>query len=270
MGLVTLPLSTGESTPRGLVRDTLLSAASDSPPFDRPEQRPEWLNELGLPEQGLAVGLARQTSPGESNDAGSPEHALAAILSYVISELEARALAHELMATFGTLGAVLACKAERLTQVCHNNLACVSILRSALAFVKVLLREPAEHRPVIKNIALLFDYLRISLAHEQSEQMRILHLNCKNALLKDELHCRGTFNHVPVYPREVIKSVLEVGAGAVILVHNHPSGDPNPSQDDIDMTRRLATVLNQISVKLHDHIIVGRSRCESMRELGLL
>jgi DNA repair protein RadC len=108
------------------------------------------------------------------------------------------------------------------------------------------------------------------MRHETTESTRILFLDRKNALIKDELHNRGTIDHTPLYPREVVKRVVELGASAVILVHNHPSGDPTPSQGDIEMTHRLAAALGSINVLLHDHVIVGRNRETSLRKLKLI
>ena len=198
------------------------------------------------------------------------EEALASLLGHVVLRDDAARYAHKLVRTFGGLGASLACPEERLLNACDNNERCVSILVSAHEFMKMVLREPFEERPILNNVENTFNYLSVSMAHETNEEMRILYLNKKNALLMDEIHARGTVDHVPIYPREVIKRVLEVGAGAVILVHNHPSGDPTPSDEDVEMTHRLSRILKEIGVRLHDHIIVGRVRCESMRNLKLI
>jgi DNA repair protein RadC len=114
------------------------------------------------------------------------------------------------------------------------------------------------------------DYLSVTMRHEPTEATRLLFLDRKNALIKDEIQHRGTVDHTPLYPREVVKRVLELGASAVILVHNHPSGDPTPSQSDIEMTRQLAAALGTINVALHDHVIVGRNREISLRKSNLL
>jgi DNA repair protein RadC len=123
---------------------------------------------------------------------------------------------------------------------------------------------------VISTASALMDYLSVTMRHETTESTRILFLDRKNALIKDELHNRGTIDHTPLYPREVVKRVVELGASAVILVHNHPSGDPTPSQGDIEMTHRLAAALGTINVLLHDHVIVGRNRETSLRKLKLI
>jgi DNA repair protein RadC len=131
-------------------------------------------------------------------------------------------------------------------------------------------REPLEDRLVIGSASALLDYLSVTMRHEPTETTRILYLDRKNALIKDEIQQRGTVDHTPLYPREVVKRVLELGACAVILVHNHPSGDPTPSRNDIEMTRQLAAALGTINVALHDHVIVGRNKEASFRKLKLL
>jgi DNA repair protein RadC len=127
-----------------------------------------------------------------------------------------------------------------------------------------------EDRPIIGSASALMDYLSVTMRHEPTEATRILFLDRKNALIKDEIQQRGTVDHTPLYPREVVRRVIELGASAIILVHNHPSGDPTPSQSDIEMTQRLAAALNTISVVLHDHVIVGRNKEISLRKEALI
>ena len=205
-----------------------------------------------------------------TSDSLLAEDVLFLILRHVVADDDARGAARELLEHFGTLGAVLAAKEEGLFEACGERETCVSLLRCSHLFMKAVLREPVEDRPVLRDLAALFDYLRISMAHEANEVVRILFLNNRNALLKDEEHSRGSINHVPIYPREILKRVIEMNASAIIIVHNHPSGDPKPSKEDIEMTQRLVRVLNDIGVELHDHVIVGVSRCESMRSLRLM
>ena len=114
------------------------------------------------------------------------------------------------------------------------------------------------------------DYLKISMARQETERFRILFLDVKNALIADEEQQSGTVNHAPVYPREVIKRALEIGASALILIHNHPSGIPDPSPADIDMTRKIEEAGDQLGIRLHDHIIVAREGTFSMRSEGLI
>jgi DNA repair protein RadC len=130
----------------------------------------------------------------------------------------------------------------------------------------------AEIRPrtLLSSWSAVLDYCRASMAFAEREQFRILFLDKKNGLIADEIQGEGTVDHTPVYPREVIKRALELAASAIILVHNHPSGDPTPSTADIDMTRRLIDVGDKLSIRVHDHIIIGRNGHTSFRSLRLI
>jgi DNA repair protein RadC len=133
-----------------------------------------------------------------------------------------------------------------------------------------LVQGDVRERPLLTNWQQLLDYLRASHAYEQTECFRVLYLDRKNFLIADEVQQRGTVDHVPVYPREVIKRALVLNASAVILVHNHPSGDPKPSRDDIDMTREIKGACDAVGVALHDHLVIGEKGNASFRSLGLL
>lgn len=192
------------------------------------------------------------------------------LLHFGYSSQEAEALATQLLNRFGSLGAVVTAAPDKLTEVLENDSVSVMLLKVVRAAVKAIVREPLEDRPVIGSASALMDYLSVAMRHEPTEATRILFLDRKNALIKDEIQHRGTVDHTPLYPREVIKRVLELGACAVILVHNHPSGDPTPSKGDIEITRQLAAALGTINVILHDHVIVGHNKEVSLRKLGLL
>src|SRR4249920_2755137 len=127
------------------------------------------------------------------------------------------------------------------------------------------LKEPVQQRTPIGSWTALIDYLQTSMAHDPTEQFRILFLDRRNQLLRDEVQSRGTVDHTPLYPREVVKRALELAASAIIMVYNHPSGDPTPSQADIDMTRQVIGALAQVNISVHDHIIVGRNRHTSFK-----
>ena len=203
-------------------------------------------------------------------DDASSEDVLEIFLCHVIDECDARHLARNLLDKFSGLGGVLTAKEEYLTNICVGHEESVALLRNAHLIMKRALREPIEDKPILKDLPALYDYLRLSMAHEKNENVRLLFLNSKNALMKDELHQQGTLNRVSVIPREIVKRVLEINANALIIVHNHPSGDPKPSAEDVAMTQVMVRVLGDIGVTLHDHIIVGHSRCESMRSLRLI
>src|ERR1700692_2303620 len=143
-------------------------------------------------------------------------------------------------------------------------------LKTVQAAALRLSRAEVINRPVLNNWERLMDYLNAVLAREQIEQFRVLFLDTRNRLLADEAQGTGTVNHTPVYPREVVKRALELQATALILVHNHPSGDPTPSRDDVEMTREVKQAAAALSIVLHDHIVIGNGRHYSFRREGLL
>ncbi|MCC8430645.1 DNA repair protein RadC [Reyranella aquatilis] len=131
-------------------------------------------------------------------------------------------------------------------------------------------KAEVRRRPMLSNWQALIAYLQTAMACEQVEQFRILFLDIKNNLIADEVQQRGTVNHTPVYPREVVKRALILNASALIVVHNHPSGDSKPSRDDIEMTRELKAAAQALGIELHDHVVVGHGNHASFRSLGLL
>ena len=134
---------------------------------------------------------------------------------------------------------------------------------------RVAKEEPSK-RPVISSWTALLSYVRVSLQHEPREQFRVLYLDKKNQLILDEIQNRGTVDHAPVYPREVVRRALELSASSMIIVHNHPSGDPTPSRADIEMTKQVVLAAKSLSVEVHDHLIVGRDGVASFKQLGLM
>ena len=136
--------------------------------------------------------------------------------------------------------------------------------------LKRVLREEIRERPVIGSWTALLDYLQVALAHEPIEQFRVLFLDRKNVLIGDEAQGAGTVDHVPVYPREVAKRALELNASAIILVHNHPSGDPTPSKQDIEMTGQIDRACRALGITVHDHVVIGKGKDASFKTLGLL
>ena len=131
-------------------------------------------------------------------------------------------------------------------------------------------RAEVRRRPVLSNWQALIAYLQTAMAYEQIEQFRILFLDRKNNLIADEVQQRGTVNHTPVYPREVMKRALILNASALIVAHNHPSGDPKPSREDIETTRELKAAANALEIELHEHVVIGQGTHASFRSLGLL
>lgn len=192
------------------------------------------------------------------------------LLFYSIDRVDVKPLAKELLRDFGSLGAILAAEPARLLTYKRVNERTLALFKALRETGRRLIRAEIENRPVISSWDALVNYCRVSLADEKIERFHVLYLNRKNRLIADEQQQRGTVDHTPVYPREVVKRALELGATAVILVHNHPSGDPTPSKADIDMTRTVKDAAEVIGITLYDHIIVGRSGAQSLRALGVL
>jgi DNA repair protein RadC len=144
------------------------------------------------------------------------------------------------------------------------------LLKVVGELLKRVLREEIRERPVIGSWTALLDYLQVALAHEPIEQFRVLFLDRKNILIRDELQQRGTVDHTPLYPREIVKRALELGASSIIMVHNHPSGDPTPSRADIEMTRQVVQAMGAVGLTVHDHVIVGKNRHTSFKSQRLI
>ena len=192
------------------------------------------------------------------------------ILFRAIPRQDVKPLARRLMETFGDFAGVLAAPSSRLREIAGIGDAVVLELKIVEAAAHRLARVRVLNRPVISGWDALLRYVRSSMAHQSIETFRALFLDRRNVLLADEELGRGTVDHVPVYPREVIKRALELDASALILVHNHPSGDPTPSEADIVMTRRIAEAAEVMSITLHDHLIVGHEGERSFRADGLI
>jgi len=183
---------------------------------------------------------------------------------------DVKPLAKRLIKTYGSFADVVSADYATLALETGLGDAAVCLLKTAQATAERLLQEQVMNKPVLSSWQMLLDYCRASMAYHGVEQFRVLYLNRKNVLIADELQQRGTIDHTPVYPREVIKRALELDASAFIMVHNHPSGDTTPSKSDIEMTKRISDIAKPLSVELHDHVIVGRKGYYSFKSKGLL
>ncbi len=192
------------------------------------------------------------------------------VLFRAIPRRDVKPLAKELMVLFGDFNGVVSARPERLRGVPGCGEAVVAELKVVEAAAHRLARARVMNRQVLSSWAALMDYCKTTMAHRETEQFRILFLDRKNVLIADEEQAKGTVDHVPVYPREVVRRALELNASAVILVHNHPSGDPTPSQADIDMTRRIEFAAKAVGVVVHDHVVIGKGREASFRALALI
>jgi len=196
------------------------------------------------------------------------------VLEYLLFSARPRGdtkpLAKTLIKRFGNLATVLNASREELATVASLGEASIAALKIVPEAARRLALEEASERPVIASWDKLLAYCRIAMGREKVEQFRLLFLDKKNRLIADELQQRGTVDHTPVYPREVIKRALELGASALILVHNHPSGDTTPSQADIEMTREVQEAAAKLGISVHDHIVISKSGHNSFKSLGLL
>lgn len=175
-----------------------------------------------------------------------------------------------LLETFGSAAGVVAADPQALVRAAALGPTAIADLKLLRRLGVQLARTETCRRPVVSSWPALVAYVRSALAHAPREQFRALYLDRKNYLLRDEFLADGTVDHAPVYPREVIRRALEVSASALILVHNHPTGDPTPSQADIEMTRRIVQAAQVFGLQVHDHIVVGREGTASFKTLGLI
>jgi DNA repair protein RadC len=182
---------------------------------------------------------------------------------------DVKPLAKQLLARFGSLAGVLGATPQELATVKGVGDALALDLKLLHEASVRAAREQVAKRPVISSWSALLAYVKTALAHETREQFRVLFLDRKNQLIADEVMGRGTVDHAPVYPREVMRRALELAASAVILVHNHPSGDPTPSSADVDMTRQVVEAGRSLRIAVHDHLIAARDGVASLKALGL-
>jgi DNA repair protein RadC len=203
--------------------------------------------------------------------AAMPEYELLELVLFnAIPRVDVKPLAKALLAAFGDLNGVVAAGEHRLLQVPGTTPKVYCQLKIIEAIAHRMARARVMERCVISSWEALMSYCRTVMAYRDTEQFRILFLDRKNVLIADEAQAKGTVDHVPVYPREVAKRALELNASALILVHNHPSGDPTPSQADIAMTEQIDMACQAIGVALHDHVVIGKGSEASFRSLGLL
>ncbi len=212
----------------------------------------------------------RERFEASGPDALADYEMLELILFRAIPRRDVKGMAKSLIAQFGGFAEVLGAPIARLAEVSGMNDTSARELKIIHAAALRVHQAGVMHRPVVSSWTALLDYCRAALAQETTEQFRVLFLDRKNRLIGDEVQSRGTVDHTPVYPREVLRRALELGASAVILVHNHPSGDPTPSKGDIDMTREVITAARALKITVHDHIIVGREEVVSLKALGLM
>jgi DNA repair protein RadC len=207
----------------------------------------------------------------EGGDQALPDYELLELILFLaIPRTDTKPLAKQLLARFGGFAAVLNADIAALTEIDGIKENAAATLKLVEAAARRLAKTEIFDRPVINSWEKLVDYCRVNLAHLPRERLHLLFLDRRNAVIAGETQGIGTVDHAPIYPREVARRALELNATAVIMVHNHPSGDPSPSAADIEATRKVAEALKSIGVTLHDHLIVGRTGHASLRSAGLM
>ena len=192
------------------------------------------------------------------------------VLFSAIPQRDTKPLAKELVRKFGGFAEVIAAAPARLREVKGVKDRVVTELKIIQAAALRLSRNEVLNRPVLSSWTALLDYCSAAMSRAAQEEFRVLFLDRKNALIADEVQSQGTVDHAPVYPREIVKRALELSASALILVHNHPSGDPTPSRADIEMTREVTEAAHALRIAVHDHIVIARTGTASFKALGLM
>lgn len=244
---------------------------SQAPLFDRDEadllplpggQQPSYIRDhrARLRERFLIGGA----------DAMPDYELLELVLFRAIPRRDVKPLARQLIEIFGDFNRVVSAPLARLSAISGVGEAVVTELKIVEAAAHRLARSRVMQRDIVSSWDALLSYCQTAMAHRETEQFRVLYLDRKNVLIADELQAQGTVDHVPVYPREVVKRALEINASALILVHNHPSGDPTPSDADITMTGQIQDAAQVLGISLHDHLIIGKEQELSFRAAGYL
>jgi DNA repair protein RadC len=203
-------------------------------------------------------------------DALADYELLELVLFGAIPQRDLKPLAKALLATFGSFAEAISAPVERLEKIDGLGPASIAQLKAVQAAAARLTRGEIRRRPVLSSWSAVLDYCRTSMAFADKELFRILFLDKRNQMIADEVQQTGTVDHTPIYPREVVKRALELSATAIILVHNHPSGDPTPSRADIQMTQAIVEVARPLGIAVHDHIIVGKDGHASFKGLKLI
>lgn len=269
---------TGDSDPAGGEADTgdLDDPGCGARPnyrlADRAADRNGGYNAYGeqqSPHAGHRARLRERLAKGGSE--ALPDYELLELVLFgAIPRRDTKPLAKRLISLFGSFAGVINAPEERLREVRGVGERVIAEFRLIRVAGVRLAREAIINQPVLGSWQSVLDYCRTAMAHAPREQFRILFLDKKNRLIADEMQQQGTVDHTPVYVREVVKRALEVSSTAIILVHNHPSGDPTPSRADVEMTKQITAVAKPLGIVVHDHLIIGRDSHASFRTLGLL
>jgi DNA repair protein RadC len=192
------------------------------------------------------------------------------LLALAIPRRDTKPLAKKLIHEFGGIGGLLTADAEAIARIDGVGETAVAALKIVQAATLRVLRSKVADQPILASWQAMLDYLRVDMAHMTTERVRVLHLNSKNMLIRDEVMAEGSIDQAAIHTREVIRRAIDLGSAAIILVHNHPSGDPAPSRADISLTRDIAEAGKRLGIQVHDHVIIGANGHSSMRALGLI
>lgn len=227
------------------------------------------MNEISSDNSGHRARL-RQRLVGTGEEALLDHEIIEYLLALAIPRRDTKPLAKQLIAEFGGVNAVLTAPPEALRRVAGMGDTSVAAIKIAHAAAIRLLRADVSTRPVLASWQALLDYLYADMAHLTIERVRLLHLNTRNILIRDEVISDGSIDEAAVHVREVVKRAIDLGSAAIILVHNHPGGDPKPSRADIDLTRRISEAAKRLGIALHDHLIIGSEGHVSLRAQGVI
>jgi DNA repair protein RadC len=192
------------------------------------------------------------------------------LLALAIPRKDTKPLAKQLIDQYGSFAALLTADAENIARQPGMGETSTAAIKIVQAAALRMLSEPVREMPILASWQSLLDYLRADMAHLTTERVRMLYLNSKNQLIRDEIAGEGSIDQAPIYVREIIRRAIDLGAAAIIMVHNHPSGDSSPSRQDIALTREIIDAGRKLGVNVHDHIIIGKDGYSSMRSAGLI
>lgn len=192
------------------------------------------------------------------------------LLFQAIPRGDTKPLAKSLLQKFGSMASLLQADPALIQEVPGAGPAVVHTLKLMQAVMVKALQQDMMDKPILSSWKSVLDYCKATMAYDQKEALRLLFLDRKNQIIADEVQQTGTIDHAPIYPREVVKRALDLGASAIILVHNHPSGDPTPSVADIEMTHKVQEAARPLSIQVHDHLIIGKGSHTSLKSMGLM
>ena len=245
----------------------------EKPPADQPDKQKGFVGfqeEAAVPHYHGHRDRLREKFGAHGADRFADYELLELLLYRFVPRVDTKPIAKELLNRFGSVAGVLGASERELKQINRIGDAAARDIKIVAAISNRALKSEINERTVLSSWSAVIAYCTAEMAHEKVEQFRILFLDKKNKLIVDEVQQRGTVDHTPVYPREVVKRALEVSASALILVHNHPSGDPTPSRADIDMTKKIIESAAPMEIVVHDHIIIGKDGHVSMKGLQLI